>query len=272
MMKQPAKPYFRICLFILFSYNACPAFAQSADSLGRDNNLFSAGHAGGFVGGLYDAFYPYKQLEQKGDFGLGAPANLDGELMMLNGKYYQTRYTGITTQLADTGKTPYATVCFFRPGKVIHVKDKLTKAQLFKLLDSVLNNQNGMYAIHISGNFKYVKTRAFPPVTQRPYTPIAAMLDKQQFFEFNALQGDLIGFKLPEFLAGPAISGYHFHFLSADKVKGGHMTDLITGDITIEIETLNSFTLNVPQTTDFRNYNFKNNNAADIKSVENGKK
>jgi acetolactate decarboxylase len=271
-MKLPIQPYLRICLFILFLYMACPASAQAQDSLARNNNLYSAGHAGAFVGSLYDAFYPYKQLEQHGDFGLGAPANLDGELMMLNGKYYQTRYTGITTQLADTGKTPYATVCFFKTDKVFKPNRPLTKAALFKYLDSVLNNPNGMYAIHISGNFKYLKTRAFPPVIQKPYIPIAAMLNRQVFFEFNDIKGDLIGFKLPEFMEGPAISGYHFHFISANKDKGGHVVDVIADNVTIEVEILNSFTLDVPQTADFKNHNFRKDNSADIKSAENGKK
>jgi len=268
-MKSPAKPLLRICLFVFFLHYTSSVFAQQTTA---DHNLFSAGHAGAFVGGLYDAFYPYKQLESHGDFGLGAPDHLDGELMMFNGKYYQAKSIGITQQLADTGKTPYATVCFFYADKVFKPGKPLNKAALFSYLDSVLNNQNGMYAIHITGMFKYVKTRAFPPVTQKPYVPIVAMLEKQSFFEFNDIQGDFIGFKLPEFMEGPAISGYHFHFLSDKKDKGGHVVDLITDDVSIEVEMLNSFTIDLPQTTDFRNYNFKKVNAADIKSVENGKK
>jgi len=272
-MKPPVKPYLRVWALIFFIFNALPSFAQKQDSLlNAGHNLFSAGHAGSFVGGLYHAFYPYKQLEKHGNFGLGAPDKLDGELVMLNGKYYQSRSTGITTQLADTGQTPYATVCFFKADKIFKPGMPLNKAALFKYLDSVLNNPNGMYAIHISGNFKYVKTRAFPPVSGKPYLPLAAMLDRQKFFEFNNIQGDFIGFKLPEFMEGPAISGYHLHFLSANKDKGGHMIDLMTGDVTIEVETLNSFTLKVPQTADFKNYNFKKDNSGDIKSAENGKK
>jgi acetolactate decarboxylase len=269
-MKISARPFLRICSLVFFSFSCLPFFVQAQNNPG--NNLYSAGHAGAFVGGLYDAFYPYKQLEQHGDFGLGAPANLDGELVMLNGKYYQTRSNGVTTLLADTGQTPYATACFFKADRIFKPGRPLSKAALFKYLDSVLNNVNGMYAIHISGSFRHVKTRAFPPVTRKPYIPIAAMLNRQRFFEFNDIKGDFIGFKLPEFMEGPAISGYHFHFLSAGKDKGGHVVNFITDDISIEIETLTSFTLDVPQTADFKNYNFKKDNSADIKSVENGGK
>jgi acetolactate decarboxylase len=266
-MKLTAKPLYRNCLLAFLICCSTGIFAQN-----NNRNLFSAGHAGAFVDGLYDAYYPYKQLETKGDFGLGAPAKLDGELMVFNGKFYQAQSTGITRQIADTGKTPYAVVCFFHADKVFKPARPLNKAELFKYLDSVINDQNGLYAIHITGTYHLVKTRAFPPVTQKPYTPIAAMLDKQAFFNFNDIKGDLIGFKTPEFMAGPFISGYHFHFLSDDKDKGGHMVDILTNDITIEVETLTSFTLDLPQTADFKNYNFKKDNRADIKSVENGKK
>lgn len=266
-MKQAAYLVMRYFLLVFAACYALPTFAQQ----NAERNLFSAGHAGAFVEGLYDAFYPYKELEKHGDFGLGAPDKIDGEFMMLNGKYYQTRHTGITTPLSDTGKTPYAAVCFFHADRAIKLNKQLTKSQLFACIDSMLNDQNGIYAIHITGNFKQIKTRAFPPATQKPYTPLAKMLQKQSFFSFDDVKGDLIGFKIPEFMQGPAISGYHFHFLSADKTRGGHMADVVTDSVTIEIESLNSFTINLPQTADFKNYTFKKADE-DIRDAENGSK
>jgi acetolactate decarboxylase len=237
-----------------------------------EGNLFSAGYAAGFIGGLYDAYYPYKKLKLHGDFGLGAPAKLDGELLMLNGKLYQSQATGITTQMSDTGETPYAVVCFFHANKVFKPGRQLNKAELFHYMDSVLTDVNGIYAIHIKGRFSYVKTRAFPPVQQKPYLPLAAMLNRQHFFEFKAISGDLVGYKLPAFMEGAHISGYHFHFLSDSKDHGGHVTDVIADDITIEVDTLSSYTMDLPQTDDFKNFDFKKDRKEEIKSVENGKK
>ncbi len=235
-------------------------------------NLFSAGYAAGFIGGLYDAYYPYTKLKQHGDFGLGAPAKLDGELIMLHGKFYQTQFTGKTTLMSDTVKTPYAAVCFFRANNVFKPGKQLNKAALFHYLDSVLSNQNGMYAIHIIGSFSYIKTRAFPPVHQKPYLPLAAMLDRQHFFEFHTISGDMVGYRLPAFAEGPMISGYHFHFLSDSKDKGGHMIDVIADNITIEVDILTSYTIDLPQTNDFKNFDFRKDRKEEIKSVENGKK
>lgn len=265
-MKQTFKGLFISA--ILFFLVDTSAIAQQK----KQDNLYSAGYASAFIGGLYDAWYPYKNLHQHGDFGLGAPARLDGELIMLDGKLYKTQYTGKTSAINEAGETPYAVVCFFKAKQVFRPGKQLTKAALFKYMDSILTNQNGIYAIHIGGNFKYIKTRAFPPVVQKPYVPLAAMLDRQHFFEFNEIKGDLVGYKIPALMEGAHISGYHFHFLSADKSSGGHIIDVIADDVTIEVDTLNSYTMELPQTADFNNFDFKKDRKEEIKSVENGRK
>ena len=258
-------------LLTIISFNYKSIAQQKASPLKNDNNLFSAGFASGFIGGLYDNWYPYKELEKHGDFGIGAPGHLDGELLLLNGKIYQTQSTGKTTLVADTGKLPYAVVCFFKAKKVYKHAGALSKTALYSFLDSLLSNQNGIYAIHITGKFKSIKTRAFPPV-EKPYLPLASMLNRQQFFEHNDITGDLVGFRIPTFMEGAHISGYHFHFLSEDKTAGGHLIDLNMENITIEIDTLTNYTMDLPQTIDFNNFDFKKDRKEEIKSVENGKK
>ncbi len=247
------------------------ANAQQSKQANNDY-LFSAGYASAFIGGLFDGFYPYSQLKTHGDFGLGAPDKVDGELLMLDGKLYQSRADGRTVAINDTAKTSYAVVCFFRAQQTFKPAGQLNKAALFHYLDSVLTNPNGMYAIHIKGSFADIKTRAFPPVLQKPYLPLAAMLDRQHFFEYRAVSGDLVGYRLPAYLDGQFISGYHFHFLSGDKDKGGHLIDITTDNVIIEIDELKNYTMDIPQTADFKSFDFKKDRSQEIKSVERGKK
>lgn len=265
---MPTLILIRYFIFLFLFCAGFSSFAQQADK----GNLFSAGHAAGFIGGLYEDWYPYKELHRHGDFGIGAPAMLDGELIVLDGKIYKTQATGKTSLLGDAEKTPYAVVCFFKAKETYKPSGTLTKAQLYQYLDSLLANQNGIYAIHIKGDFKYMKTRAFPPVTQKPYQPLATMLHLQRFFEFDTIKGDLVGYRLPGYMEGPHISGYHFHFLSADKTAGGHLIEVTASNIVIEVDLLNSFTLALPNTPEFNNFDFKKDRTSEIKSVENGKK
>lgn len=263
--------YYRIYSFILLMLcsSAAPVLAQQKAK--TNNTLFTAGHASAFIGGLYDAYYPYKQLMLHGDFGLGAPDKLDGELLMLNGKIYQTQSSGKTFEIPDTGRTPFSVVNFFHADRVVKAYVKMNKEKLYAYLDSILPNQNGMYAIRIKGSFNAIKTRAFPEVKQKPYAPLASMLALQQFFNFNEVKGDLVGYRLPGYMEGPNITGYHFHFLSDDTKAGGHIIDLLTDVISIEIDYLYSFTVDIPQTTDFINFDFKKDRSGEVRQVENGK-
>ncbi len=235
----------------------------------KNNSLYTAGHANAFIGGLFDAFYPYHQLMQHGDFGLGAPDQLDGELVMLDGKIYQTQVSGKTFEIKD-GSTPFSVVNFFKPERKLTLKMAKTKEQLFTFLDSMLINKNVIYAIRIKGNFEQLKTRAFPKSTQKPYSPLATMLSLQQFFNFNHVQGDLVGYRIPHHMDGANITGYHFHFLSADKKAGGHLIELLTGIVSIEIDELDTFTVALPRSDDFKKFDFNKDRKEEMKKVENG--
>lgn len=261
-------PIFKYLLIIcsLFCLNARAQQPQKTST-----NLFTAGHAGAFIGGLYNGYYPYSKLKQHGNFGLGAPHQLDGELLMLNDKIYQTQASGKTFEVKSNQLTPFAVVNFFHADKTVKVAG-LTKEKLYAYLDSILPNQNAIYAIHVKGKFSALKTRAFPPVKQKPYLPLAAMLPLQHFFNFNNTEGDLVGYRIPAYMEGPNITGYHFHFLSASKQEGGHLIDILTGNITIEVCRLNSFTVDLPQTQDFRTFDFKKDRSEEVRQVENGKK
>ena len=258
-------------LFILLCIYSIGSNAQTP-KMQKNNTLYTAGHASAFIGGLYDAFLPYSAIKQHGNFGLGAPDKLDGEILILDGKIYQTQHTGNTFEVKSSQLTPFTVVNFFEADQTVTTRTKLTKDMLYTFLDSILSNKNGIYAIHIKGAFRMIKTRAFPPVTQKPYQPLADMLPLQHFFTVENVQGDLVGYRIPAYMEGPNISGYHFHFLSADKKAGGHIIDMLTGDITIEIDALDSFTVELPQTADFKNFDFKKDRRDEVKRVENGKK
>jgi len=256
---------FNLIVALLF----CCVFAKAQT---HSKKLFTAGHAGAFIGGLYDGYYPYSSLKQHGDFGLGAPDKLDGELVILNGKIYQTQANGKTFEVKDKALTPFAVVSFFGADKKVVFKTPMDKNKLYACLDSLMPNQNWIYAIRVSGKYSMVKTRAFPPVTQAPYVPLAQMLSLQHFFNFTGAEGYLVGYRLPAYMEGPNISGYHFHYLSYNHQNGGHLIDLLTNGLTIEICELNSFTVNLPQTRAFQTFDFKTDRREEVKQVENGKK
>ncbi|MFB6457218.1 acetolactate decarboxylase [Chitinophaga sp. Hz27] len=251
-----------LLMFVLTCYPRI-IYGQSAP-----HELYTVGVAIGLLGGLYEGFYPIGELKTKGDFGLGAPDKIDGELLLFNGKAYQTTVDGKTRELPDDYKVPFAMVNHFRPSIRISINEKITKQELFHRLDSLFPNQNGMYAIHIKGRFSYVKSRALPPVDQPPYPTFKNWAKQQHFFEFKEADGDLIGYRLPAYMDNTNISGYHFHFLSADKSGGGHMIDTELSSVIVELEPLDGYTVKIPQTKGFQQFNFHEGRSTEAKDID----
>jgi acetolactate decarboxylase len=233
--------------------------------------LYQAGLANAFISGLYRGMAPMSSVKKHGDFGLGAPDMLDGELLMNNGKVYQTTALGQTKQVADSLTTSLFITNFFKADTVITCTTGFNKEKAFQWIDSFLTNNNGMYAIRITGMFDYVKTRAFPPMQQQPFPPLASMTDKQHFFELHKVKGILVGYKLPYYLDGVSIGGYHFHFLSDKKDAGGHIIDFTWQNAVIEIDELHNFSTQLPESAAFKKMNLKENKHDDLRKVETGK-
>jgi alpha-acetolactate decarboxylase len=235
------------------------------------NRLYQYGIADAFVGGLYKGTLPLKDLKSKGDFGLGAPDMLDGELTILNGKVYQTKATGITIEAGDQFKTSLSFVTFFRPDKGFSMEKEANKEAVFQLISANLPNKNSIYAIKITGRFRMVKTRAFPPVKEEPFPVLTSIFHTQKTFDFSNTEGVLVGYYIPEYLNGINVKDFHFHFLSADKKQGGHVLDFVGENLKIELANLNSFELELPQNKDFQNFQFTTKNNEALQRVEQGK-
>ncbi|MEN0052702.1 MAG: acetolactate decarboxylase [Mucilaginibacter sp.] len=234
------------------------------------NELYQFGIAESFIDGLYRGSMPLGKLKEYGDFGLGAPSLIDGEFTICNGKVYQTTADGQTIEASDASNTPFAFVTFFNPDKFFFNDDITSQKELLRQLETYLDNKNGMYAIRISGTFEHVKTRAFAPLDKEPFPPLVNLLEMQHFFEFNKTEGVLVGYKLPAFLSGINIEGYHFHFLSAERDAGGHVMSFTADRVKIEIAQMVNLKLEPPSDIAFMNYNFKGTNRPDLEKVEKG--
>ncbi|UIR57885.1 acetolactate decarboxylase [Sphingobacterium sp. SRCM116780] len=235
------------------------------------NRLYQYGIADAFVGGLYRGTLPLKDLKLKGDFGLGAPDMLDGELTILDGKVYQTKATGETVEPENDFKTSMSFVTFFKADTVFNVENAVGEKALWEQISEVLKNKNAMYAIKITGKFDHIKTRAFPSVKNEPFPVITTIFDTQKFFEFSDTQGILVGYHLPEYLNGINSKGFHYHFLSSNKTQGGHVLDFTARNLTIEIAEMKSFELNIPTDKYFQNFKFDTKDNEALKRVEQGK-
>jgi acetolactate decarboxylase len=201
--------------------------------------------------GLYDGDLTYGQLARAGDFGIGTFDGMDGEMVALDGQFYQARSDG-SVRRADNGlETPFATVTFFKPGQHVQTTAPLASYdQLKAYLTSVAPGANEPYAIRLHGKFPYIKIRSVPPQSQ-PYPPLDAVIAQQVTWERKDISGTLVGYWFPQYLSSLNAPGYHLHFISDDRQVAGHMLEGSLDGATVDIEYLDQVTLRIPQTPGF---------------------
>ena len=87
-----------------------------ADALEIEHStLFQVSTSTALVQGLYDGVVRIGQLKEHGDFGLGTFDGLDGEMLAVDGHFYQLRGGGQLAEPADDARVPFAVVTQFRP-------------------------------------------------------------------------------------------------------------------------------------------------------------
>ena len=206
--------------------------------------------------GLYDGDVTFAQLAQMGDFGVGTFDGVDGEMIALDGKFYQARVDGSVQEAAPTTETPFADVHFFQRTQTLTVTQPLTNfVALQAYLTTQLPSPNQPYALKISGTFPSLKIRSVAQ-QQAPYPPLAEVVAQQTVFDLSNISGTLVGYFMPDYLTGVTAVGYHFHFISDDRQHGGHLLDLALTSATVDVDPVEQVKLVIPQTALFQDADF----------------
>lgn len=170
----------------------------------------------------FDGHLPIRELLKYGDFGIGTFDRMEGEMIVLDGKIYQGKADGIVYTPDPDNRTPFATVCRFRPDLSWEVSEPVDREVLLSMIDEKAPNQNVFCAIRVEGTFSSVQTHALQ-IQSKPYPSTADVLKTVVHSELQHVSGTIVGFRCPPFVKGVNDPGYHLHFLSEDKTQGGHL-------------------------------------------------
>ena len=217
--------------------------------------------------GVYDGVLTIGELKRHGDFGLGTFDTLDGEMIVLGGNVYRIRADGTASLVDDSIKTPFTAVTFFDPDSTGILDKPLPWGIFSSYLDSLLPSKNIPYAIKIEGEFSYLKARSVPAQT-KPYPKLVDVTAKQPTFEFRNARGTLVGFRMPDYMEGVNVPGYHFHFLTEDGKAGGHVLEANLNKGQIEIDYLSDFRMELPRTEDFYRLDLSKDKSKELEKVE----
>jgi len=220
-------------------------------------SLYITGTYGALSRGVYDGNVTVADLKRQGDFALGTFNAIDGEMVAVDGKYYQIGPMGKVNPADDRMLTPNTTATFFKADKVIAIDKPMSYQEMQQYLNGQLPTQNIFYAIKVSGAFDSIKARSLTKLTQPyPSTPYSTITQNEPTFDFNNLDGTLVIIVSPTYMNEISYPGYHAHFISNDGKYGGHVIDDRIARGQAEVDFLPNFTVNLPQNSMFYQANF----------------
>lgn len=234
------------------------------------HTIFQVSTSTAVTKGLFKGCAAVADLKSHGDFGLGTFEDLDGELILFEGHAYQARAEGVVSEVPDPTLTPFATVTRFAPEQELPLRDIHSQVHLESLLDSHRPSENTFVGIRVDGLFDRVELRA--ACKANPGEDLVAATGHQSEFVFENIEGTLVGFWAPVYARTLTVSGYHLHFISKDRTKGGHLIGVEARNLKAQLHLETDFHVAVPETAQFLEADLKDDPSAALAVAEHGHK
>ncbi|MGC9967703.1 MAG: acetolactate decarboxylase [Syntrophobacteraceae bacterium] len=237
------------------------SYAQQASTLTQLSTIDA------LLSGIYDGKMSMQQLKAYGDIGLGTFNALDGEMVLVDGTVYQVSADGTVHVPGPAETTPFMAVTFFESDREKTLPSGIDMKQLTDEIDAVLPTPNLIYALRIEGSFKKVRTRSVPK-QNKPYQPLTEIVKNQPTFDFENVEGVIVGLRCPPFMKGINVPGYHLHFLTKDRKAGGHVLGLTVDHAVAKVDQISNFYMILPEDQDFYRLNMENDTSSAVSAVE----
>ena len=189
--------------------------------------------------GNYDGDVGSAELQEHGDFGLGTLDALDGEMIALDGSFYQVRSDGRAYPV-DGGdeEQPFAVVTVFEP-ELCQTLDAATDlAGLCAIVDGLLGDDSICCAVRVDAGAS--------SASGHEACPASANLTRHSWtWSRTSPSSDLSGVRAASLASGSLtyaqglnVAGYRFHLITADRSAGGHVLQcrLTGGELRVDHE------------------------------------
>lgn len=237
------------------------------DALGLEHHsMFQVSTSGALVKGVFKGFTTVSDLKNHGDFGLGTFDDLDGELVMLDGHCYQAGAGGIIHEAQQDWHVPFATVTRFAADRRLDLKTIGSFEHLEASLDRARLSENIFTGVRLDGVFDRIELRA--ACKALPGEDLVAATGHQSEFAFENVAGTLVGFWTPSYAKTLNVPGYHLHFLSKDRRKGGHVMNLRARNLTAALHFETDIHMAIPETEEFLKADLQGDPSRDLEIAE----
>jgi len=236
-----------------------------------ENKIFQVSTLQAFVLGYSRAVINVAELLREGDTGLGTFEDVNGEMIVLDGHCYRADQNGCVTEVAAGTGVPFATVASFHGEQRFELNQMPDIASIRRELDRKIEERfglNSMHVVRIDGEFEKVDARSEAPYRSHHVTLKQVLTQNQKAFIFEKIRGSLVGVYFPDYMDGINMPGWHLHFLSEDRSKGGHVFEVSLRQGAAKVDRITNIFINLPADAAFDTYSLKQNLQEEIKSVE----
>lgn len=212
--------------------------------------LFQASTIGALLEGAFEGDLSFRELAEHGDLGLGTLNHLDGEMVAIDGEFFRADVDGDVTAIDPGERTPFAVVTRFEATVDERLPDgELAHEGLLAQLDAFVPADASSCAVRLDGHFDLVRARSVPR-QEPPYRPLTEVVADQHVFELREVEGTMLGFRFPTYVEGIEVAGYHLHFISADRRRGGHVLDSSSRGLRVRLDASNDLHVELPPRVD----------------------
>ena len=219
--------------------------------------------------GYFDGSVTVKQLKTHGDTGIGTFEGLNGEMIVLDGVVYRANQDCKINIMRDNDTVPFSNVTFFEKDFAVKLNNVADKETLEKILNEQVDKhgRNSFYMIKLSGTFKSILVRS-EAGAKEPYPTLVEALKTQNELTLENVDGTIVGLYCPDYMSSLNSTGWHFHFITADKKLGGHVLGLNLANGEAQFDKTDALNMNIPTKTNFHELNFNQDLQEDIRKAE----
>ncbi len=231
-----------------------PAFGQAEIVPGDAENIYQVALLQSLAQGHFDGITTVGELKAHGDTGIGTFEGVNGEMIVLDGTVYQAIWDGSVVVPEDDETIPFGNVTFFEPDRVVSLTGIPDMAALQERLNAVADEEgaNLFYMVKITGAFSAIRVRS-EYKQEKPYRELdVALAADQTEYDYENTRGTMVGLYCPSFMGGLNSVGWHFHFITEDRTRDGHVLQVSVDSAEAAFDATPGFTLALTDDADFQ--------------------
>ena len=212
-----------------------------------------------------------KELLDEGNIGLGTFEDVGGEMIVVDGVCYRAKQDGSIQEADPDIGTPFATVGKENQSPCKEFKDIADIEKLKVMLTLEIEKYFGLNGVHIAridGTFARVCARSEAPYRSQHIELKEILSETQKDFVFDNIEGTMVCIYFPDYMDGLNMPGWHIHFVSKDRTKGGHVFDLNMIQGQIKFARADRIEIRIPDDPSFDTYSLREVSKNDIQQVE----